>query len=372
MPQSRDRYLDALRAAAIVRVILFHMFGWTWLSYAFPAMGVMFALGGSLMAASLDRAPARAVVTSRLRRTLPALWAFGLVMVIAMFWHGGAPHDLRLLLWIVPVATPPASAWAVDEVAVVWYLATYTWLVLLSPLALRAFRRFPVATTVTPLLVLAATQLGPVAFYGRVGEVPVNVATFAACWFVGFAHRTGQLRRISRETVFTLAAAGLAAGAYWAHAHPSDDGAFLNDIPLAQGLYSLGFVLIVLRFTPSMGWLGRVRPLDGFVTLVNARAVTIYLWHNAAINLAFVVGDVVEVWRLGDRFANVGYLAVAIPLLAVAVLALGWIEDLAARRRPRLVPALRQPSRHRAPAPPGPRAGFTSGESTGETVRVAR
>jgi peptidoglycan/LPS O-acetylase OafA/YrhL len=132
-----------------------------------------------------------------------------------------------------------------------------------------------------------------------------------------------------------LAAASLAAGAAWALTHPADDGLDLNDIPLAQALYSLGFVLLVLRISPTMNWLPRIRPLDTAVTLLNSRAVTVYLWHNVAITLAFPLGDLVGVWRIGD----LGYFALALVLLTVAVLAFGWVEDLAAKRRPALLPS---------------------------------
>ena len=51
----RNRYLDWLRAAAILRVVVYHVTGWSALTVVFPAMSVMFALGGTMMAASLDR-----------------------------------------------------------------------------------------------------------------------------------------------------------------------------------------------------------------------------------------------------------------------------------------------------------------------------
>src|SRR5436190_19247245 len=84
----RNRYLDLLRAAAIVRVIVYHLFGWPWLSIVLPAMGIMFALAGSLTAASLDRKGAAGVVTSRLRRLLPPVWLLGLIAVPAMLRYG--------------------------------------------------------------------------------------------------------------------------------------------------------------------------------------------------------------------------------------------------------------------------------------------
>lgn len=321
--------------------MVFHLFGFAWLSFVFPAMGVMFALGGSLMAASMRRGAAGAV-RGRIRRLLPALWMLGAIAVPAMFWHGWSTDDAngrplyRLAFWVVPIAEPPGNAWADSATVVLWYLVTYLWLVLLSPLAWRAYRRFPLPTVLLPLVVLALTQVGPVDVGGPAGDVVVDVATFAACWFVGFAHRAGQLARINAAFVTALAGSCVAAGAAWAMTHPADDGSFnLNDIPLAQAVYSLGFVLVALRFPPRMGWLARIRPLDAAVTVLNARAVTVYLWHNVAIALAFPLGDALGAWHVGDA----GYFGLAVVLLVVAVGGLGWVEDLAAQRRPALLPS---------------------------------
>jgi peptidoglycan/LPS O-acetylase OafA/YrhL len=321
---NRDRYLDALRAVAIVRVIVFHMFGWAWLSLALPAMGVMFALGGSLMAASMARSPSRAI-QSRVRRLLPALWVMGAILVPAMLWAGWPGlNPAQLVLWVVPIADPPGTEWAQNATDVLWYLVTYLWLVLLSPFAWRLYRRLPVVAVLLPLAVLAFTRLGPYEVDGRVGDVLVNVACFAPCWIAGFAHRQGALRRAG------VTVAGVVLLASGAAVAVSEGRLDLNELPLAQGLYSLGFVLLVLRLRPKCEWVDRVK-LVGFL---NARAVTVYLWHNVAIGLSFVIGDALLVWEAGQA----GYLAVALALTLVIVLALGWVEDLAAGRRPALFP----------------------------------
>ncbi|WP_432969394.1 acyltransferase family protein [Dactylosporangium sp. CA-233914] len=360
LPAGRDRYLDVLRAVAIVRVVVFHMFSIAWLSYAFPAMGVMFALGGSLMAASLQRSAVRAV-TSRVRRLLPALWVLAAFVVPAMLWHGWTADDPNgrdlhmLVLWLVPLADPPGSAWAESATVVLWYLVTYLWLVLLSPLAWRLFRRLPLVSVAVPLVVLAITQLVPghagLDLLGwRASAVVVDLATFGACWMAGFAHRTGALQRMHLAPLVLLAGGCIAAGAGWALTHPAEEGSGnLNDIPLAQGLYSLGFAVLLLRAAPAMRWLRQRRFLDGAVSVLNARAVTIYLWHNIAIALCFPVGDLLHVWQLG-AWTQLGYFGVALVLLCVPVLALGPVEDLAARRRPALLPTQRSAPRHRVPA----------------------
>lgn len=330
----RDRWFDTLRALALGRVIAYHMFGAAWLSFVFPAMGVMFALGGSLMAASLDRTPHRAV-SGRLRRLLPGLWALGVVLVPLMLWHGWTdrPAWPALLSWLVPLVQPPGSGWATDVTGVLWYLVTYLWFVLLSPTALALYRRWPVWSVLVPLAGVVFLQAAGPSLGGPVDSVLTDMATFGACWLVGFAHRDGRLRRLRPGSLLALAALCLTVALGWLVTHPGD-GLDLNDIPVAQAFWSLGIVLVLLRTAPPMAWLGRVRPLDRLVTGLNSRALTIYLWHNAAIAVCFPVGDLLGFWRLGPW----GYLAVALVILGGPVLALGWIEDLSARRPPRLLP----------------------------------
>ncbi|MEV6815868.1 acyltransferase, partial [Micromonospora sp. NPDC051296] len=275
-------------------------------------------------------------LNARLRRLLPALWAMGLLLVPTMIWHGWSdrPAWPAFLTWVVPLAQPPGSEWAGDVTGVLWYLVTFLWLVLLSPVLLALYRRWPLPTVLLPLSVVVTLQIAAPSL-GRavVDSVAVDVATFGACWLVGFAHRDGHLRRIGWATLVPLAGLCMAAAAAWVWTHP-EAGLDLNEIPVAQALYSLGFALLLLRMAPRMTWLSRVRPLDGLVTAVNSRALTIYLWHNAAITVCFVAGDMFGTWQLG----TLGYLAIALVILGAAVLLLGWIEDISAQRRPRLVP----------------------------------
>lgn len=346
-PSSRDRWFDLLRAVALARVIVYHMFGAAWVSYLFPAIGVMFALAGSLMARSVDRSAKRAV-RGRVRRLLPALWVQAAILVPVMLvrpWPD-RPAWPHLLTWVVPVAIPPGPAWAEPVTEVLWYLVTYLWLVLLSPALLWLFRRQPVVAVLLPLAVLVGYKAAPFQFSPSVDDVVTDVATFAPCWIIGFAHRDGLLRRVPWAVLVPLAAVSAVAGATWALTHPDNGSIDLNDVPIGQAFYSLGIVLLLMRASPPMGWLSRSRPLDLLVTSFNARAVTVYLWHNPAIAAAFLVGDAVDAYLLG----NVAYFVVALVLLVAAVLLLGWVEDLAARRPPRLLPWRGLTPRPREPA----------------------
>jgi peptidoglycan/LPS O-acetylase OafA/YrhL len=336
---NRDRYFDSLRVLAIIRVVLFHAFPFAALELVFPSLGVMFALGGSLMVKSLDKSVSR-TIRNRIRRLLPALWVMGLILVPLML-RLGWPDSARwsLLLWLFPVANPPASEFGYPAAGVLWYLVTYLWLVLLSPLLLKLYRRARLATILLPLALLGVFVIHPEVFGPQAGEVVQNVLMFAACWVLGFAHREGDLRRVRAAVLLPLAVAAVGGTLLWAFEHPADTGFDLVGIPLAYAIYSVGFVLVLLRWSPPMGWLARARPVDRFVSMVNNRAVTIYLWHNVAITIAVVLFDPLKLWEIPTQFLeDVVDFSLAMSLLVVAVLSLGWVEDIAARRKPRMSP----------------------------------
>jgi hypothetical protein len=85
--------------------------------------------------------------------------------------------------------------------------------------------------------------------------------------------------------------------------------------------------------------------LDGVVTLVNNRAITIYLWHNLLLVAAVPLIDLG--WEnpvLSEAFpwlleSDWLLFLMVWPLLGAAILCVGWVEDLAAGRTPRLWPA---------------------------------
>ncbi|GAA3759738.1 hypothetical protein GCM10022225_51550 [Plantactinospora mayteni] len=368
----RDRYLDLWRAAALVRVVTYHVLGWIWLTVLFPAMGLMFALAGSLMASSLDRT-GRGAVGRRLRRLLPPLWGFGAVTVTLLLvtgWRTAPAAELgwgELVWWAFPARTPPVGgqSWAWAYNVVLWYIVTYLWLVLLSPALLAAFRRWPWHSLAVAVALPIAFRFNVVNVGGYFNEQATNVSTYLACWLLGFAHHDGLLRRIPARR-YALAVALLAVtGAGWVLAVGWSTGNYdLNRVAGGNTLWSMAFVATVLRFRPRLDWLGRIRLLDRLVGLLNARAVTIYLWH---LPLAVLAGALIAPLAVSGWVQVVTVRLAAVWLLvAVAVVLFGWIEDLAARRRPALLPARVSPRRHRTArtAPP-------SGQGAGAGVPEA-
>ncbi|MGY1795218.1 acyltransferase [Geodermatophilus sp. SYSU D00525] len=358
--RQRDRYIDFLRAAALVRVITFHAFGWAWLPLLFPSMGIMFALGGGLVAGSLDRAgSARAFLRKRIRRLLPPFWVFGGVMVAVMLllgWQVGQDDGSAPLtwdtawLWVVPLSDPPASSAGYEWTAPLWYIRVYLWFLLLSPAMLWLFRRWPLRTMSVPVVTMGLVTLGLVNFVGRTHDIVVELCVYACCWMLGFAHHDGTLRRLPLGRTLAGGVALLAAGAWYAFSHQAEYGSYnIDDIPLADMLYCLGAVLVLLRVYPRFGWLDRLPTLGAVVSLFNSRAMTIYLWGNLAIAMAPVVlgATVLARYDTSGPRGMVLEFATAWLLLLVAVLVVGWVEDVAAARRPRLLPWDRVPRARR-------------------------
>ncbi|WP_305788908.1 acyltransferase family protein [Symbioplanes lichenis] len=354
----RNRYLDLLRAAAIARVVVYHLFGWPWLSILLPAMGIMFALAGSLTAASLDKRAAKAVVTSRVRRLLPPLWLLGAIAVPAMLyagWEGESPYSWKLALWILPLGDPPGSTAGIDVWEPLWYIRAYLWFVLLTPLLYAAWKKASWALVAVPILLLAGLdKTGFELPFGRADAAMWDFVTYGACWIAGFAHHDGRLHRLRGGVVYPVAIVLGALALYWLHGHPGEGGWDLNDVPESQALWSLAFVLVVLRWQPDMTWLAYLRPADRTVSLLNNRAVTIYLWHNIAIAAIWPVLTLLALDDLGGGMEGPVSLAMTLVLTALAVLLFGWAEDLAAKRRPRLWPAAATPRPPREPVAPTP------------------
>nr|WP_228717946.1 acyltransferase [Kitasatospora acidiphila] len=365
----RDRYLDLLRALALVRVVIYHNFGWFWLPIVFPSMGVMFALAGSLMARSLSR-PALGVIRSRLRRLLPPMWLFGAIMITAQILDGWGPNAEghpnwwwgKLVFWIVPLSTPPYAVslhgfnhhlehvWAEQTIVPLWYLRAYLWYVLLSPLMRWALRRLPWVMLFVPLalsIVMNVFFADQEFIYGRVWETATDFTTFGSCWILGMAHQEGLLKKIPQYVVPSVAPLIMVAGWWYLHTRPVDPSnpTDIESWPIAQALWSFGFVAILLHVSPS--WEQWPKPLErwnGLVSLLNARAVSVYLWHETALVLSIPLID--PLWTVDFFYKHCQWLLtsqwfplmVAIPLIGLLVLIFGWVEDVAAKRSPRLFP----------------------------------
>ena len=345
-PSKPELWPAVLVLVALIGILLGRATGKGWLSLAFPSLGVLFALSASYLARALQHIPAIDAIGHGIRRFLPPLWLLGIVLIPLMLLHGwvtdsDSPLDWpQLVLWVFPVFDPQVSSWAPVASVVLWYIRASLWFVLLTPMLLRMMRRNAVLAVLAPLALIAAdTLLGsPLGDLGQIGESLIDVFTFGACWVLGLAHREGLLRRVHLGVVLGLSVAAIGFGTYWAATHIPRDGAFdPSGNPLGQALICAGGVLLLLRLSPALDWLGRIPVLVRLFTVVDTRGITVFLWHSIAFALAAVVAR-----QLGWS-SQLALLGTGVALVVVAVLAFGWAEDLGARRRPALLPGPRTP-----------------------------
>jgi peptidoglycan/LPS O-acetylase OafA/YrhL len=295
------------------------------MTIAFPAMALMFAMGGSLMAASIDRYGIRSV-GRRMRRILPPLWTIAAVFVPVML-ATGLVFDWRMLFWVLPVYDPPATGWGALALSVIWYLRDYLWFALVSPLLLPLFRRFPLPTVLAPFAALSIVEIAVPA-----PKLVPHICLYLGFWLLGFAHHDGLLQRLGKRVIVPLAGTVAVLGAAWFLTHPGPRGYDLNDILLGDALWSAAFVLPILAFAPtSIPWLAQRAGLSSAVTLLNRRALTIYLWHQPAV-VAIAAGT--SAIGLGGLAGLPVRLVTVAVLVVLAVAIFGWVEDVAARRRP--------------------------------------
>jgi peptidoglycan/LPS O-acetylase OafA/YrhL len=349
---ARDGYFDLLRGFALFRVVTLHAVGASWIHLAFPAVGVMFGLAGSLMAASLGRRGSLQVVAARARRLLPPVWVYGAVAA-AVGWEvigSGESGWARALMWLFPLRDPHHSPAAAGLVDTLWYVRAYLWFVLLSPFMLWAFRRARSVTVLAPLVLLpAATLIGGSHWVGR--GLLTSLLGYGTCWLLGFADHDGVLRRVRvrRCVVIGVLAGGIGLALVFS-ARPAAEGEPWA-VTVGYAIWSAAWVMLLLRWRPDPAHLLRVACVNRLTAAVNARAVTIYLWHDPMVVAATALFGLV-----GLHLSGWLTLPVVLVLTAVAVLAVGWVEDLAARRPPRILPGAPGGVGRRASTAPGPAA----------------
>lgn len=355
---SQDAHLRLLGPLALVGLVIYQAVGWAGISLALPSLPILAAVAGALVAASVDRSSLNPwpVLAGHVRRLLAPLWVLALVVVPVMLVRGWT-YDDRLgtgsaltwrtvLLWLVPLSGPPGSAWGLDWTTPLWFLSACLWLVLGTPALLWLYRRWPLRTVALPLLSLLATTASVWTLSGRSGEVLLNLMVYAPAWLVGFAHHDNRIRVLPRVRVAGIALALMATGLYYALTHQDPESGWdIAGIPLAHSLWGTGVVLLLMRLDGLGSGLAARPRLGRIFAVVNARAVTAYLWTNPAITLAALAIGAVPATRTVDTMEVLGPLqltALSGLLVVLAVLLLGRVEDLASRPDPGLWPLVRR------------------------------
>ncbi|HEX2403239.1 MAG TPA: acyltransferase, partial [Acidimicrobiia bacterium] len=357
-PDTRNRYVDFLRAFSILVVVVGHWLmaapqvvgdgvafnhllsttSWThYLTWILQVMPLFFLVGGYANAASWRSArlrgePYGAWLRARLRRlvlpVLPllAVWA---VVAYALFQSGLDPGLIRIgsQAALVPL----------------WFLATYLAVVALTPVTLRAWDRFGFNSLIVTAALAGLMDLISLGF----GFAAAGYLNYLFVWGtvhgVGYAWADSRLGGVTHRLIlsagglFTTAAL-VVLGPYPVAMVGLDTEAVTNSQPpkvtlIALALFQTGLFLAVEG--PVRRWLARDR-VWAPVVMVNGRIMTIYLWHMTAMVL--MIGGLMLAGGLGlgiDVDSSIWWLTRPLWLAALAVVTLPFIAGFGRFERPR-------------------------------------
>jgi hypothetical protein len=316
-PESRNRYVDFLRALSILAVISGHWLiaapfvdngelnltnmlarqPWTQLlTWAFQVMPVFFFVGGysngvSWKSAQRDGRGYGTWLDGRLQRLI------GPVLPLLVVWAGlGAVGHLS--------GASPELIRAASQMALIpiWFLAVYIGVVLLVPVTYAAWQRWGMTSFWVPAALVAVNDL----LFFSADLRALGWLNYGFIWIavhqLGYAWRDGHLTGLGKTLPWALGGLVLLVGLVTVGPYPvsmvSVPGEDIsNTLPPKLPMLLLGVMqsgLLLTLEAPIRRWLERPGPWTGAV-LVNGMIMTIYLWHLTAstlvIGLALVLGD---------------------------------------------------------------------------------
>ena len=309
------------------------------------------------------------MLAKRVRRVVLPVWGVAVVAIPLMVWYGAAagagpgigsaPGWRSMLLWVVPLFEPPSSAWGTTWTGSLWFVPAYLWLALISPPLLWCFRRWPLRTAAFPALGLALALSGIWSPSSLLGEVLLTFALFGGYWLIGFAHHDNRIKTMSLPLLMLLSLILMGLGLAGTMRAGDVTAAHLAGLPVANSLWGAGVVLLLLRLHGPAVSRATSRPRPAWVRTalagVQGRALTIYLWSFPAFWISAALLTRYASSPQSDAEAITQQVVVALALILVPVVLVGWLEDLAIGRSPRLNPFATRHDRpnddpHRRPA----------------------
>lgn len=321
-PDSRNRVVDLLRAVAIIVVALGHWLAgavvvrdgdlvtnqilnvaeWTHpLTWVIQVMPVFFVVGGYANGLSWRsaRAKGRAAAAAGSDAGVYAAWLRARLRRLI------TPVVPLLLTWLVlaslavhVLGVPARTLWFASQVALVptWFLAAYVLVVATAPAGLWLWERAG-WSAVTGLLALGGLlDWVSISSGNDLVGFPNYLVVWGAVHMVGFAWLDGRLGSgaggVARRLLMAaLGGAVTVALVHWGPYPMSmvgvDGAAVNNSYPTRVTLGFLGLLqagLLLALEEPLRRWLRSPRAW-GAVVAVNARIMTIYLWHLTAMVL---------------------------------------------------------------------------------------
>ncbi len=385
-PESRDRYVDFLRATSILVVVFGHwlMAGpemtdgelrighliaearWAqWATWLLQVMPIFFFVGGFSNAGSWRSAQRKGTtyatwLRDRLRRLILP------VLPVLAVWTGIATVALQTQIdrGLLQVASQAA-------LVPVWFLATYVLIVAVVPISLRVWDRFGWIAFATTTAVAAAVDFANLGM-----DIPfVKWLNYVFVWnavhFLGYAWVDGRITSI-RQSV-RIAAGGLMSLAALVAVFPYplamvglDNAAVTNSNPpkltlIALGAFQFG---LAMSLAPAVRrWLADVRPWTAVVA-VNGSIMSLYLWHLTAMVVVIGASYALDGFGLGFAINTPAWWATRPAFLLVLIAATAPFLVLFGR--------FERPRRTRQPQPPPASRPAESVGCRGEGARTGR
>jgi len=307
-PESRNRYVDFLRAVSICAVVFGHWLmaapyinggdinitsmlehqAWTrWMTWVFQVMPVFFLVGGYSNSISWQSAQKKGRsygewLQVRLQRLVgPVLPLIAMWIILAA---GAQGIGLR------PEMVKVASQMALIPI---WFLAVYVFVVVLVPITYAAWQHYGFKSF--GILVLAAV-IDDLLFFAADLQV-LGWLNYAFVWLavhqLGYAWRDGYMAGARQGLTWVVGGAVVLVGLITIGPYPvsmvSVPGQEVsNTLPPKIAMLALGIVqcgLLLSIEAPMRRWLSRVIPWTA-VVLVNSMIMTVFLWHLTASTLA--------------------------------------------------------------------------------------
>ncbi len=306
-PESRNRYVDFLRALSICAVVCGHWLvaapyasggqvtvenmleyqPWTqWLTWVFQVMPVFFIVGGysngvSWNAALRDGKTYGDWLRGRLQRLIGPMLPLLAVWIVL----GAVGHRMGVSVEMIKVASQMA-------LIPIWFLAVYVMVVVVVPLTYAAWQRFGLWS----FFVLAAAVVLDDTLYFAADLRVVGWFNYGFIWLTvhqfGYAWRDGHIAGPAKALPWALGGLAVLVGLVTLGPHPvslvSVPGEDVsNSLPPKLPLLALGIAqggLLLSMEGPLRRWLAGAVPWTGTV-LVNGMIMTVFLWHLTASTL---------------------------------------------------------------------------------------
>lgn len=295
-PDTRDRFVDAVRAFAILVVVIGHWLiatvtwddrgiaagnalaqvpGLQWLTWAFQVMPLFFVVGGfanraGLLAHRRKGEPTAAYLRGRALRLTAA------VLPLAVTWMVASPILERNGL-------DPSLTKVIAQP--IWFLAVYLVVSALAPLSLRLHERHGFKVVAALVAVTAVNDLVRLPYLNY-------VTVFVAIHQLGYALGDGTLTRLTRRQLAGIGATALAGlllltgpGAYPRSMVGVPGERLSNMSPPTIGILVLAALQlsVALLVRPAATRALRRRSTWRAVIAVNSSIMTIFLWHLTAL-----------------------------------------------------------------------------------------